>query len=292
MAYIEIEETEKLCSEDENLCSDAPNTLEDNDHTMEMFLCSDAPDTLEDEDHTLEMFFMAPDFIEERLDKELCGYYEGPEIPADAETEPMMEMTDNHTMEMLLMTHVEKALDETTWFLDSGCSNHMCWHKEFFSEMDESFRKFVKLGNNSSIDVVGKGKVHLQINQLSQIITEVFYIPELKNNILNIGQLQEKGLGIVFRNNTCRVYHPERGLILETRMSLNRMFILLAKIQTQNQQCFLTPTPDLNHLWHCHYGHLSFGGLKTLQQKQMVHGLPQLQYSNLLCEDCSIGKTT
>jgi len=68
------------------------------------------------------------------------------------------------------------------------------------------------------------------------------------------------------------------------------MFILLAKIQTQNQQCFLTPTLDLNHLWHCRYGHLSFGGLKTLQQKQMVHGLPQLQYSNLLCEDCILGK--
>ena len=68
------------------------------------------------------------------------------------------------------------------------------------------------------------------------------------------------------------------------------MFILLAKIQTQNQQCFLTPTLNLNHLWHCRYGHLSFGGLKTLQQKQMVHGLPQLQYSNLLCEDCMLGK--
>ena len=86
------------------------------------------------------------------------------------------------------------------------------------------------------------------------------------------------------------MYHPERGLIFETRMSLNRMFILLAKIQTQNQQCFLTPTLDLNHLWHCCYGHLSFVGLKTLQQKQMVHGLPQLQYSNLLCEDCILGK--
>ena len=225
-------------------------------------MCSEAPDILEDDDHMMEMFFMAPEFIDERLDElcsycegpkipadaendhmmemidnhtELCSYCEGPEISADAENEPMMEMIDNHTMEMLLMAHVEKAIDETTWFLDSGCSNHMCGHKEFFSEIDESFRKSVKLGNNSSIDVVGKGKIHLQINQLSQIITEVFYIPELKNNLFSIGQLQEKGLGILFRNNTCRVYHPERGLILETRMSLNRMFILLAKIQTQNQ---------------------------------------------------------
>jgi hypothetical protein len=137
MAYTEIEETEKLCSEDKKLCSEASDIHEDDDHTMEMF-------------------FMAPEFIEERLDKELCSYCEGQKIPADAEDDHMMEMIDNHTMEMLLMAHVEKALDETTWFLDSGCSNHMCGHKEFFSEIDERFCKSVKLGNNSSISVVGK----------------------------------------------------------------------------------------------------------------------------------------
>jgi hypothetical protein len=37
MAYTEIEETEKLCSEDKKLCSEASDILEDDDHTMEMF---------------------------------------------------------------------------------------------------------------------------------------------------------------------------------------------------------------------------------------------------------------
>ncbi|KAJ8617574.1 hypothetical protein MRB53_013760 [Persea americana] len=76
------------------------------------------------------------------------------------------------TEPLLLMAHVEKAPDETAWFLDSGCSNHMCGHKEFFSELDESFRKTVKLGDNSSIGVMGKGRIHLQVNHVSQVITE------------------------------------------------------------------------------------------------------------------------
>ena len=78
---------------------------------------------------------------------------------------------------------------------------------------------------------MGKGRIHLQVNHVSQVITEVFYIPELKNNLLSIGQLKEKGLAILFQYNKCKVYHPERGLIIETAMSLNRMFILFAKIQ-------------------------------------------------------------
>ncbi|KAJ8650933.1 hypothetical protein MRB53_003956 [Persea americana] len=76
------------------------------------------------------------------------------------------------TEPLLLMAHVKKAPDETAWFLDSGCSNHMCGHKEFFSELDESFRKTVKLGDNSSIGVMGKGRIHLQVNHVSQVITE------------------------------------------------------------------------------------------------------------------------
>jgi hypothetical protein len=106
----------------------------------------------------------------------------------------------------------------------------MSGHKDFFSELDESFRKSVKLGDNSSIDVMGKCRIHLQVNNIPQVISEVFYIPDLKNNLVSIGQLQEKGLAILFRYNKCKVYHPKRGLIIETIMTLNRMFILLAKI--------------------------------------------------------------
>uniref|UniRef100_A0A803P6H4 Uncharacterized protein n=1 Tax=Cannabis sativa TaxID=3483 RepID=A0A803P6H4_CANSA len=44
------------------------------------------------------------------------------------------------------------------WYLDTGCSNHMCRDKKAFSEMDESFRTTVKFGNNSKIFVMEKGR--------------------------------------------------------------------------------------------------------------------------------------
>uniref|UniRef100_A0A2N9GIX8 Integrase catalytic domain-containing protein n=1 Tax=Fagus sylvatica TaxID=28930 RepID=A0A2N9GIX8_FAGSY len=192
----------------------------------------------------------------------------------------------------LLMSYVElnQSRREDVWFLDSGCSNHMCANKEWFSDLDEEFRESVKLGNNSKMAVLGKGNIRLQIAGVTQVITDVFYIPELKNNLLSVGQLQERGVALLIQHGVCRVYHPKKGLIMQTAMSANRMFILLARILPKAPTCFQTILEDNTHLWHCRYGHLSFKGLRTLQYKQMVKGLPQLKAPSKICTDCMVGK--
>lgn len=199
--------------------------------------------------------------------------------------------------EMLLMAYVEMngAKREHLWFLDSGCSNHMCGDRSLFSELNEGFRQVVKLGNNTKMSVAGKGNVKLQINGFNHVVSNVFFIPELKNNLLSIGQLQEKGLAILIQAGQCRIYHPQRGLIIQTQMTVNRMFILLARSQTGKSQssqeiCFHTTSQDVTHLWHCRLGHLSHRGLNTLQLKNMVHGLPKLSDSDIVCTDCLVGK--
>ena len=63
---------------------------------------------------------------------------------------------------------------------------------------------------------------------------------ELKNNLLSIGQLQEKGLNILFQGKKCKVFHPEKGLIMETKMASNQMFILHAISQPIASTCFNT----------------------------------------------------
>jgi hypothetical protein len=185
---------------------------------------------------------------------------------------------------------------ETMWFLDSGCSNHMTGDKKWFSHLDETFRQFVKLGNDTKMAVMGKGNIKLRINGTSQLIGDVFYLPELRNNLLSIGQLQERNLAILMEHGECKIYHHKRGLIMSTQMSANRMFILLAERETQMQTqvliptCFKTTSESPADLWHRRYGHLHFKGLSILSRKQMVKGLPHLHESSTVCTVCMTGK--
>lgn len=194
--------------------------------------------------------------------------------------------------EMLLMSYVEihQAKRDDVWFLDSGCSNHMTGSKMWFISLDEGFRQSVKLGNNSRMMVMGRGSVKMEVEGMTQVITHVYYIPELKNNLLSIGQLQEKGLAILIQNDMCKLFPPSRGLIMRSEMSANRMFVLLASVTSREPACFKTVTEDETHLWHCRFGHLSYKGLRTLHYKKMVKGLPLLKAPTKLCESYLKGK--
>lgn len=78
------------------------------------------------------------------------------------------------------------------------------------------------------------------------------------------------------------------GLITEVKMTANRMFPLF--LHTVAHSCFSTSLKDSIWLWHYRYGHLNFGALKSLQQKKMVIGLPQITVPSQFCEDCVVSK--
>ncbi|XP_020421230.1 uncharacterized protein LOC18775571 [Prunus persica] len=84
------------------------------------------------------------------------------------------------------------------------------------------------------------------------------------------------------------IHHPEKGLIAEAKMTTNRMFPL--HIQYDAQKCLSTRVQDPTWLWHLRYGHLSFKGLKTLHEKNMMEGLPKINCPTEMCEDCIVGK--
>jgi len=69
----------------------------------------------------------------------------------------------------------EKLNPQDMWFIDSGYSNHMIGRKEWLSSFDISISNEVKLGNNYSLKVAGKGTVRLLINEVVHLVSDVFF---------------------------------------------------------------------------------------------------------------------
>jgi hypothetical protein len=95
----------------------------------------------------------------------------------------------------LLMAHNEVNTDNNTvWYLNSGASNNMCGHKYLFKEMRKVEDEHISFGDASKVEFKGQGTVYyLQKDGLVGSIQDVYYVPDLKTNILSMGQLTEKG---------------------------------------------------------------------------------------------------
>ncbi|GKV46282.1 hypothetical protein SLEP1_g53274 [Rubroshorea leprosula] len=158
---------------------------------------------------------------------------------------------------LFMVYHPKEVSEKNVWYLDTGCSNHMC--------------------------VKGRGKVTIRAkNNSVQTIANVLYVPDLKSNLLSLGQLQEKGYEILIKDGVCQVHDPKLGLIVKVKMTGNRLFPLY--LQTTNLSFLSTKMKDTAWFWHYQDGHLYFGGLKALQQKKMVNGLPHFDSPSEICE--------
>ena len=91
------------------------------------------------------------------------------------------------------------------WQVDSGCTNHKTHDQELLRELDKSQVSKVRIGNGDLIIVERKGTVAVESCAGTKLIYDVLYVPEIHQNLLNVGQLIEKGFKVIFENKYCLI---------------------------------------------------------------------------------------
>lgn len=72
--------------------------------------------------------------------------------------------------------------EDDIWYLDNGASNHMSGDRRYFSSIDDSISGKVRFGDDSCIDINGKGSIEfMDRNGEARKITDVYFIPNLKS---------------------------------------------------------------------------------------------------------------
>ncbi|KAK8933850.1 hypothetical protein KSP39_PZI015291 [Platanthera zijinensis] len=194
------------------------------------------------------------------------------------------------TTEKLLISGVDsEPHTHETWFIDSGCSNHMTSCKHFFVELNESTKFHVVLGDGKKLAIEGTGTVAVKSKDgHTRHIEDVHYVPLLTQSLLSVGQLMKNGYTITFEDAHCHITHKERSVcIASVKMTPNKMFPL--DLESPNESAFVCRSTL--SLWYNRFAHLNKTDVCLLKQKQIVIGLPDLQEENTNCEDCIFSKS-
>ncbi|XP_010480978.1 PREDICTED: uncharacterized protein LOC104759792 [Camelina sativa] len=164
---------------------------------------------------------------------------------------------ETHTADELMMNEVvylqedkvkpntfETSVDNTNiWYLDNGASNHMSGVRSFFHELCEKVTGKVRFGDDSRVDIKGKGSIRFIFeNGEKKVLNNVYYIPDLKSNIVSLGQATEAGCEIQMKDDKLMLYDKLGKLLVMTGRSKNRLYKVL--LEVENIECLQLVSVD------------------------------------------------
>ncbi|KAJ9539096.1 hypothetical protein OSB04_031829 [Centaurea solstitialis] len=167
-----------------------------------------------------------------------------------------------------------QQLGRSIWHIDSGCSRHMTGNRFILQKFKNFEGGHVAFGDNPKGGKI-KGKCKISKNKMS--FEDVFYVEQLRYNLLSISQVCDKRYGIFFTDTECLILAPgfkidESQVLLRTPRKDNVYCLDLESIPSnQPLNClFSNASHDESNLWH------------RLVKNNLVRGLPRKEF---FCND-------
>lgn len=101
----------------------------------------------------------------------------------------------------------------------------MTGNMRYFSKINRDITGKVRFGDDSRIDIKGKGTIEFTYrNREARTMTDVYFIPDLKSNIISLGQATESGCDIRMRGEHLTMHDRDGKLLVKANRSKNRLY--------------------------------------------------------------------
>lgn len=130
--------------------------------------------------------------------------------------------------------NAELSMKSAAWCLDSGATRHMCNNKEKFEAINEDDQSKMYTAEEHFVESIRSGNVslHVRANRRednSIKIQNALYVPKLRNNLLSVPSITDKGHSVVFKRNRAFIKRKDGSTIL-TAMKRNQLYVVDEKM--------------------------------------------------------------
>lgn len=112
----------------------------------------------------------------------------------------------------MMFTSQETNLDDT-WYIDSGCSNHMTGNKILIKNIDTSVQREVRTGDDKKLNVQGNGEILVKTMHSEKRIPNVYFVPRLRHNLLSVEQFLLSGYEVYFKDKLYEIKDASNTLL-------------------------------------------------------------------------------
>ena len=193
---------------------------------------------------------------------------------------------------------IPRANRSGEWYADSAATQHMSWQGKAFDHLEMTSNRHVKLGDGSTIPVVGVGRMTVRTSKnTTMILTEVLYIPSLFCNLLSVKRVQTEASTVIFPGDKPRhVFVKDKRGNVTLRGRLNEKGLYLMDMNARNLWKVDHAMPTIDVL-HQRLNHIDKARIRKFQRRKQMTGLkisksedcPNSHSSNP-CVGCAFGK--
>ncbi|KRT78250.1 hypothetical protein AMK59_6683 [Oryctes borbonicus] len=177
--------------------------------------------------------------------------------------------------------------------IDSGCTDHLVNDKSFFSDflVLKHPIKIAVAKNNNFMEAIGVGNIKViskvNRNEVECTIKNVFYVPNLRKNLLSVKKLEMANIKLIFEKGQVSLYSNKKLIGIGYR---NNLYEIEFEVEKKDCLNIELENEDVN-LWHKRYGHICQANLDKLVKNGMVLGIDNLKVGKIeFCEPCIKGK--
>ncbi|XP_075473366.1 uncharacterized protein LOC142504375 [Primulina tabacum] len=173
------------------------------------------------------------------------------------------------------------------WWVDTGSTSHICAEKEMFSSYTTVSDRKLFMGNSTTSEVVGIGKVVLKMTSGKEItLLNVLHVPDIRKNLFSGSLLSKAGFKLVFESD--KFFITKNGVFVGKGYQENGLFKMnvmnVYRHEAKNKVNDYVYLFESYNLWHERLGHVNFN---TLQRLINLNVLPAFKRNpREKCEIC------
>jgi hypothetical protein len=183
---------------------------------------------------------------------------------------------------------------ENDWILDTGATQHMTYHRDYFWNYKDVQLKPIYLVDDTTHIPQGRGSVKFFLSRIGEKwVSNVWYVPSFKKKLLSLVTIRQARHKIVMEDGLVKIMSVKDNLkTIMIGYEDGKLLRMDGNVIKRKEEVATTTNSKMSsfRLWHFRFGHLNFESLLKLKSQDLVKGLPTFKKENSKCEACILGK--
>ncbi|XP_017885133.1 uncharacterized protein LOC108628008, partial [Ceratina calcarata] len=184
-----------------------------------------------------------------------------------------------------------------SWLLGSGCTKLVCKRRDWFKTFKEVKIEPINMAaeqSNNKLEAKGIGDIEIKIfvgrQELYVTIHNVYYVPDLRKNLLSASQIEQRSKQILIRNGMAEIRDIKNGQLMCIADRKNDLYVVRVQTITRIRGKLESHNISVKDsaIWHQRLCHVGQSTIKKTAELNCVRGLENTKVVENVCEDCRI----